>query len=347
MTLRKRVSKLWTRPSEQRTQHGSQRPAKAREKASARRQSKPGGETSAKGRAAQRGKGSAAAAAVVVEAGKLGREMLAIPAQLYMALAELAGRGVLGAWQRVAWPLALAIWAVLGALYRLALREVTPARAVFAVAVAGALALGASQWLDYRAISIGTDAYSGDVGLVAPAPEIEVARAGDAHGWVMVPLAAAALVVLGVAAFGRPRLARLLIAIGLVAIGVALAVDAPKGLDEGAAAIAYEGAAAHLLEGFWLQLASAAALIACGLLLPGYLRSKPAPEPEPGGPGRLTKLAAAAAERAVTGTERAFGAAREAARKRARRTRERPARPRGKDTQERGGAGAPPRGAPS
>jgi hypothetical protein len=54
-------------------------------------------------------------------------------------------------------------------------------------------------------------------------------------------------------------------------------VDVPKGLDEGETAIAYEGASAHLLAGFWLQIAAAAVAIAAGLLLPPYLRSAQAP----------------------------------------------------------------------
>ena len=58
-------------------------------------------------------------------------------------------------------------------------------------------------------------------------------------------------------------------------IAIALIVDVPKGLDEGAAAVAYEGAEASLLEGFWLQIAAGAVLIACGLLLPRYLRPRP------------------------------------------------------------------------
>ena len=49
-------------------------------------------------------------------------------------------------------------------------------------------------------------------------------------------------------------------------------VDAPKGLDEGEAALAYEGAEASLLGGFWVQIVAGAVLIACGLLLPLYLR---------------------------------------------------------------------------
>ena len=89
------------------------------------------------------------------------------------------------------------------------------------------------------------------------------ARGGRARGLVL-------------ALTGRPRAARLLIAVGVAAIAISVAVDAPKGLDEGNAALTYEGAEAHLLEGFWLQIAAGAVLIAGGLLLPRYLRPAPA-----------------------------------------------------------------------
>ena len=49
-------------------------------------------------------------------------------------------------------------------------RHVTPARAVAAVGLVAIGALAASQWLDYRSVSVGTDAYSGAVGAVAPPP---------------------------------------------------------------------------------------------------------------------------------------------------------------------------------
>ena len=64
----------------------------------------------------------------------------------------------------------------------------------------------------------------------------------------MVPLAAAGLLVLAFALAGRRRLARLLIPLGIVVLAISLIVDAPKGLDEGQAALAYQGAKACLLE---------------------------------------------------------------------------------------------------
>ena len=67
---------------------------------------------------------------------------------------------------------------------------------------------------------------------------------------------------------GRRRAAFALVPVGIAAVAISLAVDAPKGLDEGAAAIAYEGATATLLKGFWMQIATGTVLIACGLMLP-------------------------------------------------------------------------------
>ncbi len=107
--------------------------------------------------------------------------------------------------------------------------------------------------------------------------------AGHAHGWVMLPLALLALVALVLGAHRPPpRGVALLVPIGIAVVAISLAVDAPKGLDEGAAAIAYEGATATPAEGFWMQIATGAVLIACGLMLP--LLPAPGAAPEPCGP---------------------------------------------------------------
>jgi hypothetical protein len=218
------------------------------------------------------------AVAVGTELVKLAREMLVIPAQLWLAVAEPAGAFVLAAWLRVLRPALIWLWNAARACLRFAERHVTPARAVAAVAVVAAGVLAASQFIDYRSISVGIDAYAGSVGTVAPAPEVDSELAGSAHAWVMIPLAIAALVLVVLALTGRRRAAVGLVPIGLLAIAVALIVDVPTGLDEGDAAVAYEGAEASLLEGFWLQPAAAAVLIACGLLLPRYLRPQTAAE---------------------------------------------------------------------
>ena len=177
-----------------------------------------------------------------IELLKLAREMLVIPGQLWLFVAEIAGAAVLRVWRGVLAPVLRAAWSLIRTVFALAQRHVTPARAVAAVAIAAAVGLAASQWLDYRSVTVGNDAYSGGVEAVAPAPDIARDRTGEAHAWVMVPLAVAAIACVVVALLGRAKAARLLLPIGLVAIAIAIIVDAPKGLDEGAATVAYVGA---------------------------------------------------------------------------------------------------------
>ena len=231
-------------------------------------------------------KALAAAGGAGAELLKLGREMLEIPAQLWMAAAEVAGVAVLTVWTRAVRPLLSSLRAIVTAAVRYAERRVRPAHGVIAACLVALGALAASQWLDYRTISVGGDAYSGSVGIVAPAPEVDTRIAGPAHGWVMLPLAAAGLLVLAFALAGRRRLARLLIPLGIVVLAISLIVDAPKGLDEGQAALAYQGAKASLLGGFWLQIATAVVLVACGFLLPRYLGRERAPATAPRTPPR-------------------------------------------------------------
>ena len=213
---------------------------------------------------------------VLAELFSIVREMLRIPAQLYMRLAEWAGALVLRAWKFVL-PLLLALWALLGRLVKWAEREVTPLRMTLAVGVVAAVALGASQFSDYHQVTIGTPDYAG-VDEVAPAPTVDAVRAGEAHAWVGLLFAAAALVVIGMCIAGRTKTARLLIPIGALAILVALVIDMPKGLDEGDFAIQYEGAEATLLGGFWAQIACGAVLIAIAPLISLYSRPSAAGE---------------------------------------------------------------------
>jgi hypothetical protein len=222
--------------------------------------------------AASAGKVSGSIRSVVAEVLKLGREMVAIPVQLWLAAAEIAGAFVLRAWLRVLRPTLTWLWRMGRATLRYAQNHVKPAHGVIAVALVAIGVLAASQWQDYHSVTVGTDAYSGAVGDVAPAPVVESDIAGHAHAWLMLPLAGFALIALAIALTGRRKAAALLIPIGLAVIAIALIVDVPKGLDEGAASVAYEGAKASLLQGFWMQLAAAAVLICCGLLLPRYLR---------------------------------------------------------------------------
>jgi hypothetical protein len=208
--------------------------------------------------------------ATVLELLRIAREALAIPAQVWLAVAELLGAGVLAVWRPAA-SAALAAYGLGRAAIRWAQDHVRPAYGVIAVCVGAAVALVASQFVDYRGISVGTPAYA-EVEAVAPAPEVGREPAGGAHGWAPIPIAIAALVVTAIAARGRWRAARLLFPLGIAVVAISLAVDAPKGLDHGAATVAYEGVEAVLLEGFWAQLVAGAVLACCGPLLAAHLR---------------------------------------------------------------------------
>jgi hypothetical protein len=311
MGLRKRISDLREGLSARRRTAAERRPRTDSEERKTRGTGGP--ERRPRTAAADARKAADAFVGVGAELLKLGREMLVIPAQLWLAMAEIAGIAVLFAWRRGVRPLLAALLALTRAAYRLALRHVTPARAVAAVCLAAIVALAASQWLDYRSVSVGTDAYSGDLEAVAPPPDVDRERAGDAHAWAMLPLAAAGVVALAVALTGRPRAAWLLCVLGIVAIAIAVAIDAPQGLDEGTAAVAYQGAEARLLEGFWVQIAAGAVLIAGGLLLPRYLRPAPAGAkartPAGGGPGGARQWLSRAAGKLGRSSRPAAGAA--------------------------------------
>jgi hypothetical protein len=209
-------------------------------------------------------------AATLVELLRIVREALAIPAQVWLAIAELLGAAVLAVWQRTV-GVALDVYRLVRAAIWWAQGHVRPAYGVIAVCVGAAGALVASQFIDYRGISVGTPAYA-EVETVAPAPEVGRERAASAHGWAPIPIAVGALVVTAIAARGRWRAARLLVPLGLGVVAISLAVDAPKGLDHGAATVAYEGVEAVLLEGFWAQLVAGAVLACCGPLLAAHLR---------------------------------------------------------------------------
>lgn len=211
---------------------------------------------------------------VVVELYGITRELLRIPVALFMRAAELAGALVLAAWLR-AWPVVLALWRLGRRTLAIAEVQVTPARVTLAVVALTALALAASQFADYRQVTIGSNAYSGVEG-VASAPQVDTASTGSAHAWLGLPLAGVAALVVAGCATGRPRLAALLVPVGLAAVALSVFVDRPKGLDEGDAAIAYDGASAALLGGFWAQLVSGAVLVLLAPILARALTSRSA-----------------------------------------------------------------------
>jgi hypothetical protein len=59
---------------------------------------------------------------------------------------------------------------------------------------------------------------------------------------------------------------------GLLGLAVSLAIDLPQGLDAGRPGLAFSGADAVLLQGFWAQVSSSAVLVLCGGLLAVYSR---------------------------------------------------------------------------
>jgi hypothetical protein len=196
--------------------------------------------------------------------------------RLLRALRRLRAR----AW-RLLRPLARRLFALLGWLEPRLLRArdlavrasvrasgvLTPQRGICLAIVGAAACLAASQFVEYRAVEIGQAGYAG---LPAAEPPTEaVESAGEAHAYLLLPLAAlAAALALLVARNERRRgLGRVVFALGAVALAVALLVDRPAGLDAGETAWGFAGATAVLRDGFYGEVASAAALMLTGLLL--------------------------------------------------------------------------------
>jgi len=215
-----------------------------------------------------------------VELYGIAREMIRLPAALFMRVAEILGAYVLRAWLAL-WPVLVAAWGLAGRGLAVAARVVTPARAVTLVALLTAAALAASQWADLRGITIDTNNYAG-LEEIAPPPQVETQTVGTAHAWMGIPLAVlAALIVIG-AARGRPKLARLLVGVGAAVVAISLFIDRPEGLDKGQLDIQYDSVTATLLTGFWAQLVSGVVLI---LLAPLLIRAfSPASAKKPAGP---------------------------------------------------------------
>jgi hypothetical protein len=187
-----------------------------------------------------------------------------------LGAAELGGRIVLAAGRALASPVRTMLAAAREAI-EVAQRAVTPERAVAAVVLCAAALLAASQFVDYRGVSVGTPAYE-DVRGVAPPPHTDREPAGSAHAYLLIPVA---ILAAGAGAFalrGRWRLGRAVSLLGLAGIVVGLLLDARTGLREGMAGLAFEDAHAELIEGFWLQLFSSAVLVIGGVLLARYVR---------------------------------------------------------------------------
>jgi hypothetical protein len=215
---------------------------------------------------------SVGARKLAVEAQAIAREMLRLPVAAFFAVAEFAGVWVLKGW-KVVQPLLVAAARAGFRLLRFLERELTPARGVALVALSAAVVLAISQFIDYRGVDIGSDAYAGaGVSKIAPPPQVDQQTAGSAHLWLGIPIALLAAAVTVLAMRRRAGLARLLMPLGLIVVAITLLVDLPKGLDEGDAATAYDQVHAQLLGGFWAQLSAGVVLIAVSLLLARYLK---------------------------------------------------------------------------
>jgi hypothetical protein len=167
----------------------------------------------------------------------------------------------------------LAAWIVVTDWLR---RCVTPLRTVAFVGVCAAVALVVSQFFDYHGVAVDAPNYAGEVGGVAPAPITGTTTAGSAHVWILIPVAVAALLLIAGAYRGRPQLAAGVAACGVIGFAVAIGIDLPQGLETGRPGLAFAGAQAVLLQGFWAEIAASAVLILCGFLMPLYSRDQAA-----------------------------------------------------------------------
>jgi hypothetical protein len=171
--------------------------------------------------------------------------------------------------RRLAWLerrlLRVKAWAVRAATRASAV--LTPQRAICLTILASAALLVVAQFVDYRAVEIGQPGYAGLP--AAEAPAIGAERAGEAHAYLLVPLAvlAAALALAALRNERRRGLGRIVLALGAVALAVALLVDLPAGLDASAESARFSGAEAVLYDGFYAEIAAAAGLMLGGALL--------------------------------------------------------------------------------
>jgi hypothetical protein len=141
---------------------------------------------------------------------------------------------------------------------------ITPQRAICGAIVASAICLIVSQFVAYRSVEVGQAAYAG---LAASPPTVGSEPAGQAHAYLLIPVALlAALAAVLALRPARRGLGRVVVGLGLLSIALILLVDMPAGLDAGAQSSHFAGTKAVLDEGFYAQLAAAAGLVIGGLL---------------------------------------------------------------------------------
>jgi hypothetical protein len=139
-------------------------------------------------------------------------------------------------------------------------------RAICAAIVVAALALVASQFVEYRSVELGQPGYAGLPASAEP-PKVGKQAAGEAHTYLLIPVALLAGALALVALRRRRRqLGRAVFVLGLVSLAVILLVDLPAGQDASAEETRFSGATAVLEDGFYLELAAAAGLAIGGLL---------------------------------------------------------------------------------
>jgi hypothetical protein len=141
----------------------------------------------------------------------------------------------------------------------------TRARAICIVIIAASVCLVVSQFVTYSSVEVGQSAYAGLPAATPPAVGAE--NAGQAHAYLLVPLALLAAVI-GALGMRRERrgLGRIVSLIGLLCLAVILLVDLPAGQDASAQSAHFAGATAVLRGGFYGELAAAGGLLIGGLL---------------------------------------------------------------------------------
>lgn len=141
----------------------------------------------------------------------------------------------------------------------------TPARGICLLILGSAVCLVVSQFVTYSSVEIGQPAYAGLT--AATPPTVGAESAGEAHSYVLIPLALlAAVVATMMLRTERRGLARIVFGLGLLCIALILIVDLPAGLDVGAQSSRFSGATAVLESGFYAELAAATGLVVGALL---------------------------------------------------------------------------------
>jgi hypothetical protein len=143
----------------------------------------------------------------------------------------------------------------------------TPQRAICLTILASAACLFAAQFVHYRAVEIDQLGYAGL--SAASAPTVDAKTAGQAHAFLLIPVAllAALLALVVMRNESRRSLGRVVFVLGAISLAVVLLVDLPAGLDAGVQSSRFAGAKAVLYDGFYAQIAAAAGLMLGGVLL--------------------------------------------------------------------------------